>query len=160
MVKQGNESKDYNDSSYAILFTPPKKNGGKWKILLAGDTHDDSWNYILENHKNEVTNIDILFAPHHGRDSSRNYDFLKTLTPSITMFGNASSEHLAYSKYTGTKITNNQAGHVIFDTSLDCIEIFVKNFEFAKDFRAKHDFGVPTLNRTHQAYSIGQLTAQ
>jgi beta-lactamase superfamily II metal-dependent hydrolase len=160
LVKKGNETEDYNDSSYAILFTPPKKNGGKWKILLAGDTHDDSWDYILKNHKDDVSNIDILFAPHHGRDSSRNYDFLKTLTPSITLFGNASSEHLAYTKYTGIKITNNQAGHVIFVTTTDRIEIFVKNFEFAKDFRAKNNFGLPTLNTTHKAYSIGQLTAK
>lgn len=160
LVKQGNETEDYNDSSYAILFTPPKKNGGKWKILLAGDTHDDSWEYILKNHKADVSNIDVLFAPHHGRDSSRNYDFLETLTPTITLFGNASSEHLAYSKYPEIRITNNQAGHIILDTSTEYLKIYVKNFEFAKDFCAKNKFAVPTLNATHKAYFIGQLTAK
>lgn len=161
LVIQGNETEDYNDSSYAILYTPPKKNGGKWKILFAGDTHDDSWNYILANHKNDVSNIDILLAPHHGRDSSRNYDFLDTLQPSVTLFGNASSKHLAYSKYPETRITNNQAGYVILDIDLDKIEIFVKNFEFAKDFRAnpKRNFGAPIYNKIHQAYSLGQLDA-
>lgn len=160
LVKQGNETEDYNDSSYAILFTPPKKGGNKWKILLAGDTHDDSWEYILRNHKSEVSKIDILFAPHHGRDSNRNYDFLDTLKPTITLMGNASSKHLAYTSYSGIRITNNQAGYVILDTTPDYIEIFVKNFEFAKDFRAKRNSGIPLLNKTHQAYSLGQITAK
>lgn len=159
LVKLGNETEDYNNSSFAILFTPPKKNGGKWKILLAGDTHDDSWEYILKNHKNDVSNIDILFAPHHGRDSSRNYDFLNTLKPKITLFGNASSKHLAYTKYPETRITNNQAGYIILDISLDHIKIFVKNFEFAKDFRLnpKRNWTIPTYNPVHNAYLLLQL---
>ena len=161
LVQNGNDTKDYNDASYAILFTPPKSNGGKWKILLAGDTHDDSWDYILKNHKAEVTDIDILFAPHHGRDSNRNYDFLKTLTPTITLFGNASSAHLAYTCYPEIRITNNQAGYVILDVSTDKLQIFVKNFEFARDFcmNPKRNWGVPTLNSKHNAYLLGQLTA-
>lgn len=161
LVKLGNETEDYNHSSYAILFTPPKKNGGKWKILLAGDTHDDSWDYILKNHKSDVSNIDILFAPHHGRDSSRNYDFLDTLKPKVTLFGNASSEHLAYTKYPETRITNNQAGYVILDIAVDQIEIFVKNFEFAKDFRLnpKRNWTAPAYNSVHKAYLLGQLNA-
>ena len=154
LLKNGNETEDYNDASYALLFSPPKKNGGNWKILLAGDTHDDSWEYILKNHKNEVSNIDILLAPHHGRDSSRNYDFLDTLNPKVTLFGNASSEHLAYTKYPKTRITNNQAGYVILDTSPDYLKIYVKNFEFARDFRAKLGWDEPKYNSKHKAYFL------
>ncbi|MBD0331397.1 MAG: MBL fold metallo-hydrolase [Chitinophagaceae bacterium] len=109
------EDGDIHDLSYVILFTPPKKGGGKWKIIFAGDSHDNSWNYILENYKDDVTNIDVLFAPHHGRDSDRSYDFLKTLNPKVTLFGNASSKHLAYSCYKPIRITNNQAGFVIIE---------------------------------------------
>jgi beta-lactamase superfamily II metal-dependent hydrolase len=159
LVRKANEKEDYNDASYALLFTPPKKDGGKWKILFAGDTHDDSWEYILKNHKDKISNIDILFAPHHGRDSSRNYDFLETLKPTITLFGNASSEHLAYVKYPETRITNNQAGYIILETSLESINLYVKHFDFARDFCAKKKFSTPTLNQKHQAYPIGQLTA-
>lgn len=154
LVQNGNDTEDYNDSSYAILFTPPKKNGGKWKILLAGDTHDDSWNYILDNHKSEVSDIDILVAPHHGRDSDRNYDFLQILKPRVTLFGNASSEYLAYAKYPGIKITNNQAGYVIIDTSIDCLKVYVKNVEFARDFRARRGWGVPEYDSMYEAYFL------
>jgi beta-lactamase superfamily II metal-dependent hydrolase len=160
IINTCNEKGNWNDSSYVLLYTPPKANGGHWKILFAGDSEDLTWEHIVKNHSEKVKNIDILFAPHHGRDSDRNFDFLKTLTPKITLFGNASSKHLAYTKYPKTRITNNQAGYVILDISSDHIKIFVKNFEFAKDFCTKHKFAIPTLNTTHQAYFIGQLTAK
>lgn len=159
LVNNGNVTEDYNDASYALLFTPPKKNGGKWKILLAGDTHDDSWDYILNNHKNDVSNVDILLAPHHGRDSDRSYEFLDTVKPKVTLFGNASSEHLAYSKYPKITITNNQAGYVILETSSDYLKVYVKNFEFARDFRAEHGWEVPKYNSEHKAYFLFMYNA-
>jgi beta-lactamase superfamily II metal-dependent hydrolase len=154
-----NDKDNWNDSSYVILYTPPKANGGNWKILLAGDSEDLTWEHIIKNHSEKVKNIDILFAPHHGRDSSRNFDFLKTITPTITLFGNASSTHLAYTKYSGTKITNNQAGYIIMDVSTENITILVKNAEFAKDFCAKNGWEMPSYNKTHEAYAICKLNA-
>lgn len=154
------EKENWNDSSYVLLYSPPKANGGNWKILFAGDSEDLTWEHIIKNHSEKVENIDILFAPHHGRDSNRNFDFLKSLTPTITLFGNANSNHLAYTKYPGIKITNNQAGYVILDITAERIKLFVKNFEFAKDFCAKRDWGTPTLNKNHHAYPIVQLTSK
>lgn len=159
LVKKGNETKDYNDASYAILFTPPKSNGQKWKILFSGDTHDDSWDYILENHKDEISNVDILMAPHHGRDSNRKYDFLKIVNPKLTLFGNASSDHLAYSKYPNEKITNNQAGYVIINNTLDSLNIYVKNFEFARDYRHKKGWGEPVYDYKLKAYFLFRYKA-
>lgn len=160
IVKACNEKGNWNDSSYVILYTPPKANGGHWKILIAGDSEDLTWEHIVTNHADKIKNIDILFAPHHGRDSNRNFDFLKSLTPTITLFGNANSNHLAYTKYPGTRITNNQAGYIILDISTQHINLHVKNSEFAKDFNAKRGWGIPTYNATHKAYSICQLTAK
>ena len=119
-----------------------------------------TWEHIVTNHADKVKNIDILFAPHHGRDSKRNFDFLKSLTPTITLFGNANSNHLAYTKYPGTRITNNQAGYIILDISNQNIQLYVKNAEFAKDFAAKRDWGIPRYNATHKAYFLCQLTAK
>jgi competence protein ComEC len=155
-----NEKGDWNDSSYVILYSPPKANGGNWKILFAGDSEDATWEHITNKHAEKIKNVDILFAPHHGRDSNRNFDFLKSLTPTITLFGNANSKHLAYTKYRGTRITNNQAGYIILDISKEHLKIYVKNFEFAKDFCAKKEFAIPSLNAKHQAYFIGQLTSK
>ena len=160
IIKACNEKGNWNDSSYVILYTPPKANGGHWKILFAGDSEDLTWEHIITNHAEKVKNIDVLFAPHHGRDSNRNFDFLKSLTPTITLFGNANSNHLAYAKYLGTRITNNQAGYIILDISAQHINLYVKNAEFAKDFKAKRGWAIPTYNATHKAYFICQLTAK
>ncbi len=157
------EKDDYNDSSYVLLFTPPKKNGGTWKILLSGDSHDATWNYILNDpqSKSLVSNVDILFAPHHGRNSNRSYEFLNTVNPKITLLGNASSEHLAYTSYPEIRITNNQAGYVILETSEDSIKIYVKNQEFANDFcnNPKRAWGNASFNPNFKAYFIGQINA-
>ena len=161
LVASGNVSGDYHDLSYVILFTPPKSNERKWKIIFAGDSHDNSWEHILKENEDAVTNIDVLFAPHHGRDSDRDYEFLKVLNPSLTLFGNASSKHLAYGKYPETRITNNQAGHVILETSPECIKIFVENKEFANDFRnnPKRKWGNADYSKEHEAYFLAQLNA-
>lgn len=152
-----NDKQNWNDSSYVFLYTPPKRNGGQWKILFAGDSEDLTWDHILKNHLEKVTNVDVLFAPHHGRDSNRNFDFVKTVNPKLTLFGNASSKHLAYNKYPPIRITNNQAGYVILDISNDSINIYVKNLQFAKNFCANRSVQVPPLSNTHKAYLIHQL---
>lgn len=154
LLKTANEAGDHNDASYVLLYTPPKKNGGVWKILFTGDSHDGSWEHIIDQYSEEVSNIDILFAPHHGRDSGRNYDFLKTLKPKVTLFGNASSEHLAYDKYPKTRITNNQAGYIVMDVSLDQISFYVKNYDFARDFRKKKGWSDPEYNAQHCAWFL------
>lgn len=153
-----NEKSNWNDSSYVLLFSPPKADGSNWKILFAGDSEDLTWEHILKNHSEKIKNIDILFAPHHGRDSNRNFNFLNEITPKITLFGNANSKHLAYNKYFPIRITNNQAGYIILETSPENIKLYVKNFEFARDFCAKHKFSIPNLNTTHNAYFIGELS--
>lgn len=100
-----NADEDYNDCSYVLLY----RTGGN-RIIFGGDSHDDTWEHILENYHRDVDNIDLLIAPHHGRDSDRSYEFLDVLKPTLTFFGNAPSEHLAYSKWRNrglSFITNN-----------------------------------------------------
>lgn len=162
ILNQCNQKENWNDSSYVILYTPPKQSGGHWKILFAGDSEDLTWEHILENHSEKIKNVDILFAPHHGRDSGRNYDFLKIVNPKATLFGNASSKHLAYAKYnSNVKITNNQAGYVVLDISIDSLKIYVKNLEFARDFRHKRNWeGEPQFNRNNDAYFLCQYNAK
>jgi competence protein ComEC len=161
LIDAADECGDYNDASYVLLYTPPKKNGGIWKILFAGDSHNASWEHILKHHRNKISNIDILIAPHHGRDSGRSYEFLDVLTPTITLFGNASAKHLAYDSYPETRITNNQAGYIIMDISENYIEFYVKNQEFANDFRnkPKRNWGNSTYNNSVNGWLMCALNA-
>lgn len=132
LVKEANSSGDYNDCSYVILY---RTFSGK-KIIFSGDSAEKTWDYILQNHKEDVTNIDILFAPHHGRKSGGNGEYLDTLNPKLTLFGNASSNDLDYSSWSNRNlkcITNNQANCVILDINTNDINIYVTHETFAKN---------------------------
>lgn len=62
--------------------------------------------------------VDILFPPHHGRDSGKiPFKMLDQLSPKLIVIGEAPSEHLNY--YAGHNVlTQNSAGDILFD----CIE--------------------------------------
>ena len=130
-IADANYSGDYNDCSYVILYKTNNK-----KIIFAGDSAEKTWNYILENYKEDVSNIDILLAPHHGRKTGGNCDYLDVLNPKLTLFGNAKSEYLDYAAWNNRNldhITNNQANCVIMDTfGKNGIDIYVTYESFAK----------------------------
>jgi len=150
LIKQAKESGDYNDASYVILY---KSNGGR--ILLSGDSHDNTWEYLLKNNKAEVKDVDLLIAPHHGRKSNRSYDFLKIVNPALTFFGNADSKDLAYQAWSSRSlpvITNNQANCMVVDTNSSPMAVYVTNKKFAETFNPEtlysEEFG---------AYYIGKI---
>jgi competence protein ComEC len=112
IVQDANACGDYNDCSYVLLWRV-----GDFKVVIGGDSHDVSWEHILEAHP-DVKNVDLLIAPHHGRDSERSYDFLDVLKPQLTLFGVARSEHLGYQAWSsrGLEImTNNQGNCFVID---------------------------------------------
>ncbi len=54
LIENANQSGDYNDSSYVLLFTPPKKGGGVWKILFRRrQPYDSTWESILKRSYNK-----------------------------------------------------------------------------------------------------------
>lgn len=156
LITRANEKKDYNDASVVILYLTYE-----WKILFTGDSDNHTWEHILDTHKNDISDIDVLLAPHHGRDSGRDFTFLDTVKPKVTLFGNASSKHLAYSKYPGppdsVRLTNNQAGYIVMDISATSIDFYVKNYEFARDYRAKQNQSEPTYSEKFKAWDLFRL---
>ena len=130
LVDDANKSGDYNDCSYVLLY---RTNGHR--IIFGGDSHDDTWEHILDTYEESVTDIDLLIAPHHGRDSGRSYDFLDVLKPSLTFFGNARSQHLAYDAWRRRGlcyITNNQASCMVVDASESPMDLYVTNKSYAE----------------------------
>jgi len=152
LVDQANESSgDYHAGSYVLLY----KTGGN-RIVFGGDSHDASWDHILEEHEEDVTNIDLLIAPHHGRKSGRSYKFLDTLTPTLTFFGNANHEHLAYEAWSRrglSKITNNQANCMVVDVSSSPMVLYVTHENFARRVNP-HTF----YDQTRRAWYVGPIT--
>lgn len=132
LVEQANETENYNDASYVILYR-----GAGGRILLSGDSHDNTWEHILDEWEDDVTDVDLLIAPHHGRKSDRSYKFLDTVNPKMTFFGNARAEHLAYDAWRYRKleyITNNQANCMVVDCSGDNLTLYVTYEKFAKTY--------------------------
>ncbi len=129
LVAAGNKRKNWNDASYAILYRACGK-----RILFSGDSEDRTWEHILNEWEADVSDLDVLIAPHHGRHSGRNYEFLSVTKPTLTLYGNASSDHLAYKPWHNRGLlvlTNNQAGYIVLDILSDKIEVFAKNETYA-----------------------------
>src|SRR5947209_329004 len=132
LVADANEREDWNDSSYVILY----RTGNK-RILFSGDSHDQTWEHILDRWPSDVANVDVLVAPHHGRDSDRSYDFLDIVQPKLTLFGNARSEERRVGVWNRRGLlflTNNQAGTIILDVNSTGLHIYVSHKPFAEAF--------------------------
>lgn len=117
--------KGYNNIS--PIFTYSVKNNVT--AMWMGDMEHDFLEKIKE--KIEWPQIDILFAPHHGRNSGKvSSDVLKKLNPHIIIIGEAPSEYLNY--YAGyNTITQNSAGDIIFECQDDKVDVYISNDSYA-----------------------------
>jgi competence protein ComEC len=129
LVAAASADGELNDGSYVLLY---RSAGGR--ILVPGDAHDATWEYVLAHHASAVANCSIMIAPHHGRHSDRSFEFLDEIKPKLTLFGCAPSEHLAYGAWNSRQldfITSNQAGNIVMDIASEHIDVYVENEAFA-----------------------------
>jgi beta-lactamase superfamily II metal-dependent hydrolase len=97
-----------NNLSYVLLI---QVNG--LKVLLTGDAEQKCWDYILANHAEDIKNIDILKAPHHGRESAFHEEAVRLMKPKhIVLSAAADCEHAVPEKY-----KKAAPGAAIHDTS-------------------------------------------
>lgn len=125
-----NENDDINEASYVIRY-----NSAGGNMIFAGDAHDDSWEFVIKNNPNLRSNCSFLLAPHHGRHSGRDYDFLDFLQPKLTVIGCSPSKYIDYSQWhrRGLEIlTSNQAGNIVLETFHGGYSIYVENENFAE----------------------------
>lgn len=59
----------------------------KMKIVIPGDNEKCSFDELMEKEgfNEAISNADILLAPHHGRESGYNDEFVKTVNPRLTV---------------------------------------------------------------------------
>ena len=130
LVMRANRSGDFNDASYVILYV--SKAG---RVLFCGDSHDHTWDHLLSNHLPDIKNVELMIAPHHGRDSDRDREFLSKVRPKFTLFGKARSQHLAYDAWRNRGlpfITSTQSGTIVIDTNAWPMGIYVQSERFAR----------------------------
>lgn len=91
----------------------------------------DLENNFQEKIKDKISwhSIDILFAPHHGRNSGKvPADVLRVLKPKIIVIGEAPSKDLNYYQGYNT-ITQNSAGDITFECIDNMVHVYVsKNY--------------------------------
>lgn len=101
-------------------------------LLWMGDLESD----FMENIKDEFTPdaADILFAPHHGRESGKvPADWLDEINPKIVVIGEAPSANLDY--YAGyNTITQNSAGDIVFECVTGKVHVYVSSENYSVDF--------------------------
>ena len=136
LLKAAEQARDWNDSSYVILYCVQG-----WKILFCGDADMGTINHLLKKHKEDISNLDVLIAPHHGRDSSKDFTFLDVMKPKLTLVGNAKSKDLAYGKWDNRNlehIQNNQGGDILIDIYNGEMHVSCSNKTFADAYVKQH----------------------
>lgn len=121
------EGKAYNNLSPVLTYS---LNNGV-KVMWMGDIEKD----FLEKIKGEINwdEVDILFAPHHGRDSGKiPSDVLKKLKPSLIIVGEAPSEYINYYEGYNT-ITQNTAKDIVFVCEKGWVHIYISNADYSYD---------------------------
>lgn len=113
-----------------------KLNGGV-KVMWMGDMEHD----FLDKVKDDILwqDVDILFAPHHGRESGKiPPDVLKKINPQIIVIGEAPSQHLNY--YSGyNTITQNSAKDITFRCETGIVHVYVSSSTYSVDYLKKKE---------------------
>lgn len=128
------------------IVTYSIQDGAKYQWM--GDLETD----FMENIEDDVSlsKVNILFAPHHGRDSGKvPKSMLDTIDPDIIIIGEAPSGNLNY--YSGyNTITQLSAGDITFVNDGDKIHIYVSKENYSVNF-------LKNRNKTEYDNYIGTL---
>ncbi len=127
-LKQAAEGKAFNNISPIFKYEVDKGVSAMWMGDLEHDFQEKIKDYV------KWPQVDILFAPHHGRDSGKvPTEILKKIDPQVIVIGEAPSKHLNY--YTNyNTITQNSAGDITFDCTNGWIHVYVSNDTYKESF--------------------------
>ncbi|MCY4384884.1 MAG: hypothetical protein OXE44_17260 [Nitrospinae bacterium] len=127
-LKDAGDGKSPNNISPVITYS---LNNGV-DMAWFGDLETD----FMEEIKGEISwpNVDILFAPHHGRDSGKiPKSILEEMKPKILVVGEAPSKNLNYYRDYNT-ITQNSARSIYFECVANWVHIYVGSSTYKVDF--------------------------
>lgn len=126
------EGKSPNNISPVVTYSI--KNGGSFAWM--GDLETAFMEKI--QHEVDWPSVNVLFAPHHGRDSGKvPKGILSAMNPGIIVIGEAPSEHLNYYPSYNT-ITQNSAGSLVFECVDSYVHIYVSSDSYSVDFLENH----------------------
>lgn len=127
-LEKARQGQSFNNISVMIKYS---LNNGV-RALWMGDLETEFMDAI--KHDVDWPEIDVLFTPHHGRDSGRvPQEILEALNPSILVIGEAPSEYLNYPPGYN-KLTQNSSGDITFHCVTSAVHIYVSNPNYSVDF--------------------------
>jgi beta-lactamase superfamily II metal-dependent hydrolase len=131
LVESTEECENWNCSSYIIVY---RMEGGK--VVICGDAEDDSFQSAINKYPDLMADVGLLLAPHHGRDSGRDYAFLDHLKPRFTLLGCAPHEHHRTQSWSSRNLPyckQNQCGNMIAVPSSQSgrIDLYIQSKSFA-----------------------------
>lgn len=136
LMATANEVGDWNDASYVILYVIQGR-----KILFCGDADTKTFEHLMKIHKEDISALDVLIAPHHGRNSNKDFAFLDIMRPKLTLIGNAKSQYLAYKEWNDRDllhIQNNQGGNILIEIDSQGLRVSCSNMVFANVFTQQY----------------------
>lgn len=144
-LENAKNGESFNNISAVIQYS---LNNGTTALWM-GDLETD----FIENIKDDLAlpKVNILFAPHHGRDTGTvPTELLEAMNPDIIIIGEADSKHLNYYDSYNT-ITQNSADDIILDCVTNKVHIYVGNNTYSVDFldnenMSEFDNYIGTLN--------------
>ena len=135
-------------NNISLILTYSRRNGATF--MWMGDLETDFMEKIQD--AVELPEVDILFAPHHGRESGRvPSKWLDEMNPAVIVIGEAPSEHLNYYGSYDT-LTQNSCRDIIFDCQTRKTHLYVTDPNYSVDYL--DDEG--QLNK-HGGFYIGTL---
>ncbi len=137
LLKDAIEKDDFNISSYVVLYHIQG-----FKILFCGDATARTMEHLIDRHASDIANIDVLVAPHHGRQRDFNdFSYLDLMRPSFVVAQDVDDEFISsdvYSKYKIRKLLLSRANDVIIQIQEGKISIAITNKKMADVINAKH----------------------
>lgn len=126
--RDAKSSGEPNNISPAITYSLE----GGVRALWLGDMENDYMVAIEDDI--ELSPVDILFAPHHGRKSGRvPKTWLDKLDPRVIVVGEAPSDELEYYSNYNT-LTQNSAGDILFCCETGKIHVYVASSSYNVNF--------------------------
>jgi hypothetical protein len=112
------------------IFTYSINDGAK--IVWMGDLESEFQEKIKD--ALSLPSVDVLFAPHHGRDSGKvPCEWLEQMSPHLIIIGEGPCDYLNY--YSGyNTLTQNSAGAITLDCADDFVHVYVSNDDYTVDF--------------------------
>lgn len=135
------------------IFTYSLQGGAT--VMWMGDLETEMQQEFYERFSSQIPHVDILFQPHHGRDTGAvPENLLNALNPSLIIIGNAPAKYIDYGDSRQT-ITQNTSGDLVFALEGRKVHIYSQHSISNKPVCLKYDYDFAFGNNFQNTTLLG-----